>query len=480
MGEREPNLARALLLLVAVGYLGAQLLLFRPDRAPSWDEAVYLSQVTPGTPAILFAPSRARGVVLLAAPVASAGGSVTTVRVFLVVVSSAMLAAAFLPWVRTVGLAAPLAAFVFGSSWLGLFYGSEVMPNLWTGLLAVASAGVLALHLGGAAGRWGAPVAGGLLAITALFRPTDATILFAALAVSIVLLRRSRLGVLAWLGGGLVLGWLPWLVEMSVRYGGPIEAFRGAVAVGHVKSGLGEGIRQHLALTDGPTIGPEADPGVPLGGVLWWGAIATLSVVALARGRKDGTMLPVALAALAGSMLAVAYLLLVSGFAPRFLLPAYALLSVPSAAGIRSLWRGGAGLRPAAVVALAAIAALAVWHTATAERIEAAAVEARASARDVGLAMRAVAGAGRPCLFSSIGGFPQVAFASGCEGRHLRGPVAEATTTLEERAGPDVAVFIVLRTPAPPELGLGSPVVAVPGAGGDWLVYEVAGGPGSE
>jgi hypothetical protein len=71
-------------LAVGTAYLVAQLLLFSPDRAPSWDEAIYLSQVTtPGVHAIAFAPSRARGISLLVAPITVAGGSLPKVRVFL-------------------------------------------------------------------------------------------------------------------------------------------------------------------------------------------------------------------------------------------------------------------------------------------------------------------------------------------------------------------------------------------------------------
>ena len=86
-GPPEARLARRLLLVVGASYLVAQLLLFSPSRAPSWDEAIYLSQVTPGVHAIAFAPSRARGISLLVAPITMAGGSVAAVRLFLAAVS---------------------------------------------------------------------------------------------------------------------------------------------------------------------------------------------------------------------------------------------------------------------------------------------------------------------------------------------------------------------------------------------------------
>ncbi|MBI3648177.1 MAG: hypothetical protein HY240_05460 [Actinobacteria bacterium] len=92
-GARRVRLA---LVLVGVGWLAAQLLVCSPHRPPSWDEAIYLSQVRP--PALPFAASRSRGIVALAAPVVAAGGSIFQVRVWLAVASALALVAAFWPW----------------------------------------------------------------------------------------------------------------------------------------------------------------------------------------------------------------------------------------------------------------------------------------------------------------------------------------------------------------------------------------------
>ncbi|HJQ72922.1 MAG TPA: hypothetical protein VJ887_05875, partial [Actinomycetota bacterium] len=59
--DEEIALARRLLLVVGVGYLVVQLFAFSLDRPPSWDEAIYLSQVSPGAVALPFLPYRARG-----------------------------------------------------------------------------------------------------------------------------------------------------------------------------------------------------------------------------------------------------------------------------------------------------------------------------------------------------------------------------------------------------------------------------------
>ena len=59
--DRERSRAWRLLLVVGLAYVAVQLLLIPIARPPLWDESVYVSQVTPGSPAIEFLASRARG-----------------------------------------------------------------------------------------------------------------------------------------------------------------------------------------------------------------------------------------------------------------------------------------------------------------------------------------------------------------------------------------------------------------------------------
>ena len=73
--DSEVAVARRLLLVVGLGYLAIQLIAFSLGRPPSWDEAIYLSQVAPGAEALPFVPSRARGITFLAIPVLQLGGS---------------------------------------------------------------------------------------------------------------------------------------------------------------------------------------------------------------------------------------------------------------------------------------------------------------------------------------------------------------------------------------------------------------------
>jgi hypothetical protein len=471
-GSRDGRMARRLLVGVGAAYLIAQLLLFSSNRAPSWDEAIYLSQVTPAVDAISFAPSRARGISLLVSPITMAGGSIQAVRVSLAALSSVALVGSFLLWLPVLGLGAPVAAFLFASTWVGLFYGSEVMPNLWAAVLAVAAAGAFVRRVEDGV-RWAAIAAAVLVGLMALVRPADALVLSGALAVYVLLFRRSSSGELVSVGAGLVIGWGAWLVEMSVRFGGPARAIREAAALGHLTAlGVGERVVQNLALSNGPTIGPEAHPHVPLAGVLWWGTTAALAGVAVVRTRSPmrGAVL---CAVLGGSALAAEYLVLVSGLAPRFLLPAYAVLSLPSAAGLLSLLTGGAARRIGGAAAAAILAGLTVWQVGTAHTIGTNAAAARQEVASVGVEVRGLAD-GDPCVVASAAAFPQLALASRCAGRGLAGTDAASLAALRGSVSPSDRLFVALPTSPP----AGSPLASMPAAFPEgWFVFELPAAP---
>ncbi|HEX4941841.1 MAG TPA: hypothetical protein VFW51_04845, partial [Actinomycetota bacterium] len=175
--DDEIALARRLLLVVGLVFLVAQLVVFSLDRPPSWDEAIYLSQVTPGAEALPFVPSRARGITFLAAPVRQRGGSLVHLRLFLVVASAVATTTAFRSWAKVIGSGAVAAAVLFAGAWPALFYGSELMPNLWVALTVVAATAILARRFMAGEGRYDELLAGGLVAVAALLRPLDAVVL---------------------------------------------------------------------------------------------------------------------------------------------------------------------------------------------------------------------------------------------------------------------------------------------------------------
>ena len=469
---------RRLIIVLGAVYLTSQLVLFSIRRPPSWDEVIYLSQVTPGLRAMMFVASRSRGITLFVAPVTLAGGSLTVVRVVLAIMSSAALVVALLTWIPSIGIATPIAGSFFALSWLALLYGSEVMPNLWSAILGLAATGVFVRLLtesdrGQSLLAWALV---GSMALMALFRPPDALVLTLSLAAYVLLFQRRAARRLTILAAGLLLGWIPWLLEMSVRFGGPIEAFHQAVRVGHIeRTGLGRTALQQLALTNGPTLGfPGARAPVPIGGVVWWGGMVGLGLFALVRTRGTQWAAPVRCAFFGGLALAAEYLLLVSGLAPRFLLPAYALLAVPAAVGAVALTRDRSRFGRAIAWGVVVLAAFwLVWQVGTARRMANDVLAEREGPWRVGAELRRLAGDGR-CAFASTNAFPQIEFASGC----LGGPLptgAGATTALERLASREAAAFVVLRTTSPPGLDVDPKPAATVRITGrpPWLVYDV-------
>lgn len=444
------------LVLVALAYLVAQLALFSLDRAPSWDEAVYLSQVTPDAEATVFAPSRTRGIVVLVAPFTFAGVPLTGVRVALAVLSSIGLAAAFGAWVAGLKGAAPLAAAIFGASWLTLFYGSEAMPNLWTALLGVAATGLFVSAL---EGRPRAHlVAAAALAGMAFMRPPDAVVLLIVLLVWAAI-RRASLRVSAALVGGVIVGATPWAIELLVRFGDPIEALRTAGDLAHLETGsFLERTRQYLALGDGPTLGPQARPDASIFVLVSLGVFLTMSMWAAVDGIRTRRPAPV-VAATAGWVLVLGYVVLVSGLAPRFLMPGLALLSVAGAWA----WAHRPQVARTAVVHVGAVAvfgAWIAWQAVVANDIEATVGNQREVFRQAGRVLRDVAD-DDPCSFRSEGGFPQIQLYSRCRGGGLTGNQPSAR-------------FLVVpgSTALPPTFSV---VGSVPGSSGDtWVVATEA------
>jgi hypothetical protein len=471
--------ARRLILVVGVAYLAAQLMLFSLHRPSGWDEAVYLSQVTPGGAALPFVPYRARGITFLAIPVLQLGGSLAQLRLFLAVASAAALIASFRMWAPVIGYAAAAAALLFAGAWPTLFYGSELMPNLWVALTAGAAAAVLARRLAGRVGRSDELVAGGLVAVVALIRPLDAVVLTAALVLLPIALRRATVSWAVHLMLGLVVGWAPWLVEMSVRFGSPGEAFAAAARMSPAgRWSLFRNARQYLALSDGPTIGSSIAHDIPVTGLLWFIGMATLVVLGVRTATRRSVLLALLVPTAAGIALAAEYIVFTDARAPRFLLPALALLAVPAGLGLVTIVAGTrVGSDPVRfagrAVASILVIAWAIVQMGIAARIEADAADQRASAQRAGLEVRMLS-AGQPCHVYSEGSFPIVGYAAGCGAA----PLGKVLAVWNDRAGhlerDGVRVFLVVRrTEAlpPPE---GTTLLGEVPAQGDlrWFVYS--------
>jgi hypothetical protein len=445
--DAEIAAARRLILLIGLAYLVVQLVQFSLDRPPSWDEAIYLSQVTPGAEPLPFVPSRARGITFLALPVLQLGGSLSHLRLFLAAASTAALVAAFRMWAPVLGFGAVAAALLFAGAWPVLFYGSELMPNLWMALTGVAATAILARRLAGRGGRYDELVAGGLVGVAALIRPLDAVVLTAALVLLPIAVRRVTVSWTVHLALGLVAGWAPWLVEMTARSGSPGEAFAAAARLGHTgRLSFFENVRQYLALSDGPSIGPVTDPDVPLSGLLWFIGFAILVFLGVRVSIRRGLLPSIVVATAAGLALATGYVVLTDAQAPRFLLPALALLTVPAGFGLAGIGARDGSDQPRFAGTTAASILLIAWavaQTGIAARVEAGVTRQRASAQRAGLEVRRLA-AGEPCQVYSERSFPIVGFAAGCRAGPLGKVLAASKDRTDHLARDRVRVFLVL------------------------------------
>jgi hypothetical protein len=467
LSDRERTLALSVVIAIGVVYLVVHLLFIPRDWPPGWDESVYLSQVTPSLRGVFFQPWHARGITLIVAPVTELGGSLGAVRLYLMVLSAIAVAATFGLWSSLVGMAAAVAAFVFSFSWLGLLMASQVEPNFWGAILGLAVAGLIARRLEGGRTR-DLALASGLLAAMALVRPTEATVLAGAIGVYILFFRRTSWRDLVPLGIGLVLGWLPWVIEMSLRFGGLRAALRAAGKGQHFGIvPVAENVLRHLAYTGGN----EDQSVIP--GAIWWGVLGVMAAVAIARGATRSDRTAALLCALAALALAGEYLFFVPALTPRFLLPAYAAASVPFGIGLTSLLREKIVLRVLGALVLVLIIPWTIWQgTVTAQRAPGV-NSGSAVPMLAGLTIRGLA-AGRPCFVLAQRASPQITYTARCSGAKA-GPEVPSTEELRALASSGREVFLVLVEKAPRDSLLRSvEPVRVPTANGGWYVYQLS------
>jgi hypothetical protein len=343
------------LALIAGLFTLAQLIFVVPRLGLSWDEVVYVSQVSTHAPAAYFDPARARGIPLLVAPVTMVTGSVLALRVYLAVASGLGLFLSLLTWrrIRPAWVLA-LGGGAFASLWVAQYYGPQAMPDEWVAFAALAAAGFFLRAAGSGEepappGQDGAPLppaeppsarrrlarlAGlaGSLAVAALVRPGDAVFLAGGLVVAVLAIRAwRRWDLVAAIAAGLVAGGVQWVVEAYVRFGGPLQRLH---AAGAEQDGFGlhAGFWDEFRAVNGPTLCRPCTVGVRDPEVsLWWILLPVLVVFGVLAARRLGRGRSSLLAGWCGLCVAFQYLFLINYAAPRFLLPAYALLVIPVA-----------------------------------------------------------------------------------------------------------------------------------------------------
>lgn len=354
------------LAVVAVAYTAAQLIASPPWHFLGPDESIYYSQFAPGVPAAYMSAPRAWGVPLLAAPVDALTGSIIALRLYLSVLSGLGLFLAFWAWLKLPhpqfrhGLAVPSAAALFAALWVSLFYGPELMPNLPTALCTVGAVGLFlqaAQRQTSPSPRW--PSLIGLTAAfagMALLRPTEALPPAAVLCVVAVFGRPWRqLRAPAAVAAGTAIGWVPWIIESQIRFGGLTARLHQNSQVNEV--GWHFTLLRHLQAFSSLNSLCRDDTGpscghVSVSGVLIWTALAILVTTGLWAARHTPAISSLALATITAAGCAFPYLFYTGVTNPRFLLPVYALLTLPAAHGLWSIASRNRISQAAAVTAM--------------------------------------------------------------------------------------------------------------------------------
>ncbi|MDI3407619.1 hypothetical protein [Streptomyces cavernicola] len=436
-----PRRAHLALLAVCVAFVLLPALLVPLSLPLGWDEIVYAGRFDSYTQGldVPFEAPRTRGVPALMAPVAAWSDDVVLLRVWLSLLAGVALYVGYAPWLRVFRArpyVVPLAAAGYASLWFTVFYAGSAMPNHYAAMGAAAAVGWF-LRLGEVNGalpdagrattlRASAGLAFGL-GLTTLMRPNDAVWIAAPLILAVLVHRPWRrvaapLAIVA----GLLAGGVPWVVEAELRFGGVRERLDLATA----QQG---GLRLQFNLptvirsVDGPLLcRPCAPSGPGLPTTLWWYVLPLLVVAGVwlvVRGRRvrgtpggrdEVSVAAVVVPVVVGGAASVTYLFLLDYSAPRFLLITYALLALPAAITVQSLWRAARSRGRIAVAALALAlvghltAQLALAHVNAGNQ-----VEARADWRLIAAALRG-AGVGRGCVLDGNSMLIPVAYTAGC------------------------------------------------------------------
>ena len=456
---RTPGLDSGLwLVAVGLAYTVAQLLFVSLRMGLSWDESVYVSQVSAHAPAAYFDPARARGVPLIVAPVALLTSSVAALRVYLAVLSGLGLTLALWTWrgLRPAWVLG-LAGVMFGGLWVAQYYGPQAMPDIWSALGGLAAVGCFLRWTRGGSGLGALAGLGVSVAFVTLVRPGDAVylclpLLIVAAVGALVAGGFARYGAAAGvIAGGLVAGGAEWVIEAYVRFGGIASRLH---AAGAEQGGFG----LHFALLDelralnGPTLCRPCtigfrDPGLDL----WWLALPVLGVLGLVAARKAGQLASSLLPAACGLCLAAQYLFMINYAAPRFLLPAYVLLAIPVADGLAFILTAvSRDLRPAvaATVTCFLILQLFTQHLVLDHEVGGTVTFHDDYTRIV--AELAAHGVRPPCLIAGVQYIP-IALAAGC------------ASTGNAAPGEPVAVLVQARGGHPPSYAR------------NWHVYRITG-----
>jgi hypothetical protein len=330
--------------LVGVGLLNFGLVLGMSGvrNGFSTDEVDYLAKVVPGTPHLYWSAVRAWGTPLLAAPVAIFKPGVGPVRLYFAVLLTVGVMLAFLPWRRVLHPAAPpLAAFLFATTWFTTYYGNNAMPNLPIALGCIAATGLWAGVPRSARPRRTLMAMALVVGAVALIRPSDSLLLALPLAAITVLdrTRNRKLGLVA-LVAGEAIGWIPWLIEAYLSFGGPLARWRLADSELH-------GVHLRFVLVDVYPRLFDGSPGyccfgrpaatagpVSAAAIAWFVGIIVLSIAGLIAAWRLRQLFAVGACAGVAAAFVLMYVGLLNYASMRFLIPVVGVLTIPIATGL--------------------------------------------------------------------------------------------------------------------------------------------------
>lgn len=316
----------------------------------------------------------------------------------------------------------------------------------------------------------------GLLAALTLLRPSDATLFGAAIGLGLLwgLRRRGRrmlLGAVLTVGGAVAVGWLQWVVEAYTSYGGFFTRLSDASE--HNGGGPGWHVVAQLRVVHGPIACKncaETTAISVLDAGLWFGLLA-LTAIGLYVGYRARRLQLGLFVVLCAFATVFTYFFLIPISAPRFMLPAYALLALPAADGlvglpslVRARWRRPViGLLAAGVVGYLVVQQVnlvrdvnasegRVIYQITADRLTELGVEP-------------------PCLVVGDRA-SEVAYIAGCGAAEAWPPERTTTPDYLEEAARTMDVAVLDRNLDPPDAYMRDwPVERVASDRTSWLIY---------
>ena len=401
------------LIVVAAAFLAAELtpaLLRLPLGA---DEITYIARTSVRVSGVMLPPVHGQGAGLLAAPVTLFTDSLTVIRVWMSVLSAVGLFLGLLSWrgLRPMWVLA-LAGLILASLAITQDSGVQIYPDWWGALGVLALTGLFLQAVGRRLRpRLALPLIAVASLVIVLMRPQNIVFIMGpAILAAIVVPRWRDRRILVAMAVGTALGCLEWLIGAYVWYGGLGTRLHEAGQEPPAFS-LYFSLGTQAKVLSGPwyCMPPGGCHGWTMPGeVAWWVVFLGVVILGLCVTWRTAARASAVLAAATAVWVFALYSFLVPFGAPRYILPALALMSILAADAVAWLvtqarWRK-TGVAFACVFLLSGIISqrYVLQHEAATEATERPFQEQAAKLRSLGVRP--------PCAIWS----PSVAYYVGC------------------------------------------------------------------